>query len=137
MLLKFSALYEKPFFLLILLVSQGYSQIKTHQISEYTHELSSYPTQWMFKNVSFLCECKIWTKTAFLGTIEHKTIQAWANAHYQNCHCGMLIMLKTAWIFLKTFCELLKPYMRTWKFLLPEHYPSFSLLHHLWYYSSF
>ena len=103
------------------------------QISEYTHELSSYPTQWIFKNVSFLCECKIWTKTASSrAQLNIKTIQAWAIAYYQNCLCGMLIMLITTWTFFKTFCEFFKPYMRTWKFLLPENYPSFSLLHHLW-----
>ena len=32
--------------------------------------------------------------------------EIWANTHYQNCHSGKDIMLKTAQPFFKSYCDL-------------------------------
>ena len=68
----------------------------------------SCPVQWLFKNLVFLCICKIYVDLSrfFQGMIDHEAIQAWVDAHHQNSLCGKSIMLKTTQTFLKPSSEL-------------------------------
>ena len=71
-------------------MEQNISEVIAEPSSKY-----SYPVQWMFKHLVFLCIHKIWLKQLLLDAIDREAITFWADADPQNYFSVNSIMLKT------------------------------------------